>query len=138
VSQALSTGPAGAYQVQAAIAALHAEATSTAETDWPQIVGLYEALERIAPNPMVSLNRAVAVGMASGPQAGLALVDELAGGPLAGHHRVAAVRAHLLERAGEHAEAARAYREAAANATNQAEQRFLTLRASAADRASQL
>ncbi|MCW2550189.1 MAG: polymerase subunit sigma-24 [Mycobacterium sp.] len=138
VSQALSTGPAGAYQVQAAIAALHAEATSTAETDWPQIVGLYEALERIAPNPMVSLNRAVAVGMASGPQAGLALVDELAGGPLGGHHRVAAVRAHLLERAGEHAEAARAYREAAANATNQAEQRFLTLRASAADRASQL
>jgi RNA polymerase sigma factor (sigma-70 family) len=138
VSQALSTGPAGAYQVQAAIAALHAEAPSTADTDWPQIVGLYEALERIAPNPMVSLNRAVAVGMASGPQAGLALVDELAGGPLAGHHRVAAVRAHLLERAGEHAEAARAYREAAANATNQAEQRFLTLRATLADRASQL
>jgi RNA polymerase sigma factor (sigma-70 family) len=138
VSQALSTGPAGAYQVQAAIAALHAEAPNTAETDWPQIVGLYEALERIAPNPMVSLNRAVAVGMASGPQAGLTLVDELAGGPLAEHHRVAAVRAHLLERAGDPAAAARAYREAAARATNQAEQRFLTLRAALAERASQL
>jgi RNA polymerase sigma factor (sigma-70 family) len=132
VSHALSTGPAGAYQVQAAIAALHAEAPSTEATDWAQIVGLYEALERIAPNPMVSLNRAVAVAMATGPEAGLALVKELSVGPLADHHRLAAVRAHLLELTQDWAGAAAAYREAAAHATNQAEQRFLALRATRA------
>jgi RNA polymerase sigma factor (sigma-70 family) len=134
VTQALSTGPAGPYQVQAAIAALHAEAPSSAETDWAQIVGLYEALERMSPNPMAALNRAVAVAMASGPEAGLTLVKELAEGPLAGHHRVAAVRAHLLELIGDRAGAAISFREAAGRATNQAEQRFLLLRANQAER----
>ena len=129
VTRALSTGPAGPYQVQAAIAAVHAEAPTSEATDWVQVVGLYDALERLAPNPMASLNRAVAVGMARGPQAGLALVEELAAGPLAGHHRLAAVRAHLLERAGDQVQAAGAYRTAARFATNVREQRFLAQRA---------
>jgi predicted RNA polymerase sigma factor len=88
----------------------------------------------MSPNPMAALNRAVAVGMASGPQAGLAMVDKLAAGPLAGHHRLAAVRAHLLELAGDRPGASIAYREAAGKATNQAEQRFLLLRAGQAER----
>lgn len=126
---ALRSGPVGPYQVQAAIAALHAEAPSTEDTDWTEIVGLYDVLQRIAPNPVVALNRAVAVGMSEGPAAGLALLDDLAAGPLAGHHRLDAVRAHLLERSGDPSAAAASYRAAASTATNLAEQRFLALRA---------
>jgi predicted RNA polymerase sigma factor len=125
VTHALSTAPVGPYQVQAAIAAVHAEAPSADDTDWPQILGLYELLERLAPGPVVTLNRAVALGMVRGPAAGLALLDELAAGPLAGHHRLLAVRAHLLERAGAPRAAARAWREAARLAGSLPEQRFL-------------
>jgi len=127
ITATLTNNPAGPYQVQAAIAAVHAEAPSNDDTDWPQIAGLYAVLERLAPNPVVTLNRAVAVGMARGPQAGLALLDELTES-LAGHHRLAAVRAYLLERAGQQ-QAAAEYRAAARLATNLAEQRHLTLRA---------
>lgn len=126
---ALRTGPVGPYQLQAAIAALHAEEPTSEDTDWAEVVGLYDLLHRIAPNPVVALNRAVAVGMRDGPAAGLALLADLAAGPLAGHHRLDAVRAHLLERAGDRPAAAAYYRAAALKATNLAEQRFLTLRA---------
>ena len=130
VAATLPSGPIGPYQVQAAIAAVHDEAPSTDETDWAQIRGLYDVLERIAPNPMVTLNRAVAVAMVEGPAAGLAAVDELAvGGPLADHHRVAAVRAHLLELAGDEAAARDEYRRAARLTTSRPEQRYLDDRA---------
>lgn len=129
VVDALTNGPAGPYALQAAIAAVHAEAPSSAQTDWAQVVGLYDALQRVALSPVADLNRAVAVGMAQGPAAGLAVLDTLADGPLAAHHRLAAVRAHLLEAAGDHAGAARSYQEAAQLATNTREQRFLALRA---------
>jgi predicted RNA polymerase sigma factor len=100
------------------------------ETDWAQILGLYDVLERIAPNPMVTLNRAVAVAMVEGPAAGLGAVDELTvGGPLADHHRVAAVRAHLLELAGDQAAARDEYRRAARLTTSRPEQRYLDDRA---------
>ncbi|MGI8535033.1 MAG: RNA polymerase sigma factor [Mycobacteriales bacterium] len=129
VVDALTAGPAGPYALQAAIAAVHAEAPSSAQTDWAQVVGLYDVLQRVAPSPVAELNRAVAVGMAQGPAAGLAVLDALADGPLTAHHRLAAVRAHLLEAAGDHAGAARAYRDAARRAINTREQRFLALRA---------
>jgi RNA polymerase sigma factor (sigma-70 family) len=127
---ALPTGRIGPYQLQAAIAAVHDEAPSTDETDWVQILGLYDLLDRIAPNPMVSLNRAVAVAMVRGPAPGLALLDELAtDGRLVDHHRLAAARAHLLERLGD-LEAARAeYRRAARLTTSRPEQRHLDARA---------
>ena len=101
--------PIGPYQLQAAIAAVHDEAARAEDTDWPQIVALYELLERIAPNPMVTLNHAVAVAMVRGPQAGLDLLDHARRRrpASAGHHRLDAVRAHLLEMAGD-AAAARA------------------------------
>jgi predicted RNA polymerase sigma factor len=130
VVEALTAGPAGSYALQAAIAAVHAQAPSSERTDWAQVVGLYDALHRLAPNPVVELNRAVAVGMAHGPAAGLAALATLTGGPLAGHHRLAAVQAHLLEAAGDEAAAAERYRTAARLATNAREQRFLALRAS--------
>jgi predicted RNA polymerase sigma factor len=117
--------------VQAAIAAVHAEAPDAEATDWPQILRLYEILERLAPNPVATLNRAVAVGMVRGPRAGLDLLRELESGVLAGHHRLAAVRAHLLERAGDVREAAVAYREAARLAGSVPEQRFLLAKAAA-------
>lgn len=129
VLDALTAGPAGPYVLQAAISAVHAEAPNSEQTDWTQVVGLYDALQRVAPSPVAELNRAVAVGMAQGPTAGLAVLDTLADGPLATHHRLAAVRAHLLEAAGDHLAAARAYREAAHRATNTREQRFLALQA---------
>ena len=129
ITRALATRPLGPYQVQAAIAALHDEAPSAEATDWPQILALYEILERLAPNPVTTLNRAVAVGMVRGPRAGLALLRELEPGVLAGNHRLLAVRAHLLERAGEAAAAAGAYREAARLAGSRPEQRFLVQRA---------
>lgn len=125
--QALSTGAVGPYQVQAAIAALHDEASSAQATDWPQIAALYTLLERMMPGPMVTLNRAVAVGMVSGPQAGLDLLEDL--DTLADHHRLHAVRAHLLHRAGRPVEARAAFELAARLSTNTAERYYLTTRA---------
>src|SRR5438094_3848177 len=100
VTAALANGVVGEYQVQALIAAAHDGAESVEDTDWPQILALYGLLERMTGNPMVALNRAVAAAMAEGPAAGLALLDEL-DSRLPGHHRLAAVRAHLLEMAGD-------------------------------------
>ena len=103
VTAALPRGPTGPYQLQAAIAAVHDEAPSAAETDWPQIVALYEVLMRVDAGPVVALNHAVAVAMAQGPAAGLALVEELAADErIADDHRLFAVRGHLLELTGEH------------------------------------
>ncbi len=130
ITATLRRAPIGPYQVQAAIAALHAEAAGTDETDWPQIVALYELLARLAPNPMITLNHAVALAMAHGPGAGLAKLDELPGdGPLAGHHRLDAVRAHLLELAGDPAAAQEHYRAAARRTTSLPERRYLEARA---------
>jgi RNA polymerase sigma factor (sigma-70 family) len=130
VSDALARTTLGPYQLQAAIAAVHAGAEDGEATDWPQIVVLYELLERVAPNPMVTLNHAVAVGMADGPRAGLAMLDRVAGDDrLAGHHRVSAVRAHLLEMAGERDAARDAYRSAARRTTSLPERRYLEGRA---------
>jgi RNA polymerase sigma factor (sigma-70 family) len=132
VTAALRKRPLGPYQLQAAIAAVHAEARSAAGTDWPQVLGLYEVLERLAPNPVVTLNKAVALGMARGPRAGLALLDTLERDPrLAGSHRLAAVRGDLLERAGDRAGASAAFAEAARRADSLPEQRFLAARAAA-------
>jgi len=137
VSGALASGPVGPFQLQAAIAAVHAEAPSAPETDWRQITALYELLERIAPNPVFTLNRAVALGMLRGPEAGLALLAEVErDGRLARSHRVAAVRAHLLDRAGEHAAAADAYETAARLTTSLPERQYLQRRALAARRVS--
>jgi RNA polymerase sigma factor (sigma-70 family) len=130
VTGALASAPIGPYQLQAAIAAVHDEAPSFEETDWDQILGLYELLERLAPGPMVELNRIVAVAMVHGPEAGLGQLTEAETSPgLAGHHRLDAVRAHLLELAGQ-TEAARAsYQLAARRTLSLAERRYLTSRA---------
>jgi RNA polymerase sigma-70 factor, ECF subfamily len=117
----------GPYQVQAAIAACHARAERAADTDWPQIAALYGRLTELVPSPVVRLNRAVAVAMAHGPEAGLALVDAL-GDDLPGYRHVPATRADLLRRLGRHAEAAEAYREALSLTESEAERRFLTRR----------
>ncbi|MBT1095658.1 RNA polymerase sigma factor [Streptomyces sp. Tu102] len=128
VTRALTRGPAGPYQLRAAIAAVHDEAPSAQETDWEEILGLYDVLVRIVPGPVERLNRAVAVAMARGPRAGLAelasLEDELGAG-----HRLDAVRGHLLERAGAHDEARAAYEAAAAKTLSLPEQRYLHARA---------
>jgi RNA polymerase sigma factor (sigma-70 family) len=130
VSATLGRGRIGPYQLQAAIAALHDEAATAAATDWPQILALYEVLERVSPGPVVTLNKAVAVGMARGPLAGLATLGALDGDErMAGNHRVESVRGHLLERAGDRAAAHAAYVKAAAMTTSVPEQRYLTLRA---------
>jgi RNA polymerase sigma factor (sigma-70 family) len=122
----------GPYQLQAAIAAVHDEAAGAAGTDWPQILGLYELLARLAPGPMVTLNHAVALAMVAGPRAGLELLAPLAGDErIARHHRLAAVRGHLLELAGEPAAAREAYRQAARRTTSRPEQRYLEHRAAA-------
>jgi RNA polymerase sigma-70 factor, ECF subfamily len=126
---ALRRGEPGPYQVQAAIAACHATAPSADATDWAQIAALYGTLARMTRSPVVELNRAVAVAMADGPQAGLRLVDELAGsGALDGYHLLAATRADLLRRAGRRADAADAYRTARDLATNDADRRYLSRR----------
>jgi RNA polymerase sigma factor (sigma-70 family) len=123
-------GPLGPYQVQAAIAAVHAEAPTAEATDWRQIVALYGVLERLAPGPMVALNRAAAIAMVEGPEAGLKLLDELARDErLTGHHRLAAVRAHLLERAGDRPGAAASFRAAARFTTSLPERRYLEAQA---------
>src|SRR6185295_8081027 len=106
VGAALAHGTPGPYQLQAAIAAVHDEAPTTEATDWAQILSLYGLLLRLSDNPMVALNHAVALAMVEGPAAGLARLDELAADPrLAEHHRLDAVRAHLLERSGHRAAA---------------------------------
>ncbi|WP_169948596.1 RNA polymerase sigma factor [Microbispora sp. H11081] len=129
LDDALARRRSGPYQVQAAIAACHATALDPDDTDWPQIAGLYARLARLAPSPVVELNRAVAVAMADGPLAGLRLVDTLrADGRLAGHHLLAATRADLLRRLGRTAEAAQSYEEALALAPTDAERRYLTRR----------
>jgi predicted RNA polymerase sigma factor len=130
VEQTLASARLGPYQLQAAIAAVHAEAPRAEDTDWPQIVALYELLERLGPNPMVTLNHAVALAMVRGPQAGLDLLATLDGDErMARHHRLPAVRAHLLEMAGELDPAREAYREAARRTTSLPEQRYLEARA---------
>ncbi|WP_432866117.1 RNA polymerase sigma factor [Microbispora rosea] len=130
--KAALAGPAlGPYQLQAAIAATHADAATAAETDWPQVHALYLILERIAPNPMVTLNRAIALAEIEGPEAGLALLSTLDGDErLAGHHRLLSVRAHLLEKTGDRAGAYEHYRRAAKATASMAEQRYLQSRAS--------
>ena len=126
LDRALAMGRAGPYQVQAAIAACHATAADAGSTDWPQIAVLYGELLRMAPSPGVELNRAVAVAMAEGIPAGLALVDELAGsGRLDGYHLLSATRADLLRRDGRLADAAAAYEEALRLAPTDAERRYL-------------
>jgi RNA polymerase sigma factor (sigma-70 family) len=130
VSRALATAPIGPYQLQAAIAAVHDEAARFEDTDWPQILGLYDLLARVAPGPMVALNRIVAVAMVHGPAAGLRQLAAAESKPsLAGHHRVAAVRAHLLELAGDREAARRLYRDAARRTLSIPEQRYLESRA---------
>jgi RNA polymerase sigma factor (sigma-70 family) len=130
ISATLASAPIGPYQLQAAIAAVHAEAARAEDTDWRQILGLYELLHRLAPGPMITLNRLVAVAMVHGPQAGLDRLAEVEADPgLAGHHRVAAVRAHLLDLAGDRPAARAQYRLAARSTLNLAEQRYLESRA---------
>ncbi|MFJ9537971.1 RNA polymerase sigma factor [Streptomyces sp. NPDC101225] len=130
ITEALSRCAAGPYQVRAAIAAVHDEAPSAAETDWRQILGLYDVLVRQVPGPVERLNRAVAVAMVDGPRAGLAELDLL--GPEPGH-RLDAARGHLLERAGDPAGARRAYESAAAQTLSLPEQRYLRARAARLD-----
>jgi RNA polymerase sigma factor (sigma-70 family) len=130
VTVALASAPLGPYQLQAAIAALHAEAPTAADTDWRQILHLYDLLERFEPGPMAALNRAVAVAEVHGPAAGLEVLGELEGDRrLRGNHRLQAVRAHLLERAGDEAGARDAYRAAARLTTSVPEGRYLEGRA---------
>jgi RNA polymerase sigma factor (sigma-70 family) len=130
ISAALARAPIGPYQVQAAIAAVHDEAARAQDTDWPQIVALYEVLERLTPGPMVTLNRAVAIGMVRGPRAGLEVLSGVDGDHrLAGNHRAEVVRAHLLEMAGDHATARDCYQRAARLTTSTPEQRYLQARA---------
>ncbi|MCX5386986.1 RNA polymerase sigma factor [Streptomyces sp. NBC_00083] len=128
ITAALPRGPVGPYQVQAAIAAVHDEASTAAQTDWPQILALYGVLARISDNPLITLNRAVATAMVDGPTAGLAL---LADPPpaLAGHHRLFAVRGHLHELAGDPESAVADYRTAAHRTASLPERHHLSLRA---------
>jgi RNA polymerase sigma-70 factor (ECF subfamily) len=126
VEEALRGGR-GPYALQAAVAALHCQAARAEDTDWPQILGLYDLLERLTPSAVVSLNRAVAVAMVLGPQAGLEIVDALAAN-LADYHLLHAARADLLRRLGSFGEAAESYRNALALATNETERRYLDRR----------
>ncbi|MGA3236756.1 MAG: RNA polymerase sigma factor [Bryobacteraceae bacterium] len=128
VVEALRGGP-GPFALQAAIAALHCQAARAEDTDWPQILRLYDVLERVQPSPIVSLNRAVAVAMVEGPQPALAIVDSLAAsGDLDGYHLLHAARADLLRRAGSSVAAAESYTRALALVTNGSERRFLERR----------
>ncbi|HEY3493356.1 MAG TPA: sigma-70 family RNA polymerase sigma factor [Polyangiaceae bacterium] len=130
VSRALRRGAAGAYQIQAAIAAVHDEALRAEDTDWPQILGLYGLLLRMSDNPMVVLNHAVAAAMVHGPEHGLELLTALDADPrLASHYRLAAVRGHLHERAGDSAAAVAAYRSAAAGTSSIPERNYLLMKA---------
>jgi len=130
ISEALPKGRVGAYQLQAAIAAIHDEAARVEDTDWREILALYQVLEKMTENPMVVLNQAVAFAMVNGPRAGLELLDRLASDPrLSGHHRLDAVRAHLFELAGDREAAIASYRMAASRTTSLPEQRYLVTRA---------
>jgi RNA polymerase sigma factor (sigma-70 family) len=130
LTRSLGTTPIGPYQLQAAIAAVHDEAPSAGETDWPQILALYDVLERVLPGPVVTLNRAVAVAMVHGPRAGLAVLGTLdTDERMAHNHRVHAVRGHLLELAGDSAAAREAYQQAARMTASLPEQHYLSLRA---------
>jgi RNA polymerase sigma factor (sigma-70 family) len=131
-TEAMAGHPLGEYALQAAIAAVHDRAPSSAATDWRQVLALYEALEQLSGNPVVSLNKAVAVAMVHGPAAALDLLAALDGGPLAQSHRLEAVRAHLHEMTGDLSAAAAAYVRAAERTTNLAERDYLTLRAAQA------
>jgi RNA polymerase sigma factor (sigma-70 family) len=128
VDEAVSRGAVGEYQLQAAIAAVHARAATAGETDWRQIVGLYELLEQMTGNPIVTINRAVAVAMVDGPETGLIVLDTV-DERLNGHYRVDAVRAHLHELAGDDHAAIAHYRTAASRTTNLPEQRYLAKQA---------
>ncbi|MFC4942469.1 RNA polymerase sigma factor [Pseudonocardia sp. GCM10023141] len=130
ISAALAAAPLGPYQLQAAIAAVHAEAACDADTDWAQVVELYRMLDVLAPNPVVTLNRAVAVAKVEGPRSGLALLEPLAADDrTAQHHRLHAVRGHLLELAGDKDAAREAFREAARRTSSLPERRYLEGRA---------
>jgi RNA polymerase sigma-70 factor (ECF subfamily) len=126
---ALRHGQAGPYQLQAAIAACHTAAADVDDTDWTEIAALYELLAKVMPSPVVALNRAVAIAMSQGCDAGLAVVDELeASGELTAYHLLYATRADLLRRLGRASEAAQAYRRALELAGSDAERRFLRRR----------
>jgi len=130
ISAALPGGEVGPYQLQAAIAAVHDQARTMADTDWPQILALYDLLELAAPNPFTALNRAVAVAMVHGPETGLRVLADLAADKrMAQHHRLIAARAHLRELAGDREAAAADYRQAARLATSLPERRYLTAKA---------
>lgn len=127
---ALPKSSVGPYQLQAAIAAVHDEAARAEDTDWPQILALYDLLKRMSDNPMVILNHAIATAMVHGPKKGLELMDELKGDPrIAEHHRMDAVRAHLLEMAGDLEAAAKCYRAAAGKTANLPERNYLLMQA---------
>ena len=130
ITETLSRGSIGAYQLQAAIAALHDEAARTEDTDWPHILALYGLLKRMSDNPMVTLNHAIAAAMVHGAAAGLELLKTLdADARLAGHYRLDAVRAHLLEMFGDHEAAVAHYQAAAGRTTSIPERNYLTMRA---------
>ncbi|MGW2559152.1 RNA polymerase sigma factor [Streptomyces sp. NPDC001514] len=130
ITRALPRGRLGPYQVQAAVAAVHDEARTVEETDWPQILALYGVLEQLSDNPFYSLNRAVAAAMVHGPEAGLRLLDAMeTDARLTGHHRLHVVRAHLLEMAGEREAAVENYRAAASRTPSLPERHYLTIRA---------
>ncbi|MGA8812827.1 MAG: sigma-70 family RNA polymerase sigma factor [Candidatus Sulfotelmatobacter sp.] len=130
LTAALAKGAVGLYQLQAAIAAVHDEAERVEDTDWPQILALYELLKRVAPSPMVTLNHAIAAAMVHGPAKGLELLRALDCDPrIAGHYRLDAVRAHLFERMGDHEAAIKHYRIAAARTTSIPEQNYLMTQA---------
>jgi RNA polymerase sigma factor (sigma-70 family) len=136
VTNALSQGSIGAYQLQAAIAAVHDEATRAEDTDWPQIAALYNLLERMSDNPMVRLNRAIAVAMVDGPEKGLQLLEPLdRDDRIADHHRLHAVRGHLFERAGDSGKAFEHYRAAASRTASVPERDYLLAKASKLDAA---
>ena len=130
LTAALSKGSIGAYQLQAAVAAVHDEAARAEDTDWPQILALYELLKYMSDNPMVMLNHAIAAAMVHGPSKGLELLKALdSDARLAGHHRLDAVRAHLQEMAGDHETAIKHYRIAAARTTSIPERNYLVTQA---------
>jgi len=130
LTAALSKGSIGAYQLQAAIAAVHDEAARAADTDWPQILALYELLKRMSDNPMVALNHAIAVAMVHGPSKGLELLGALdSDARMAGYHRLESVRAHLLEMAGDQESAVAHYRLAAGLTTSTPERDYLMTQA---------
>lgn len=130
LTAALSKGSVGLYQLQAAISAVHDEAPRAEDTDWPQILGLYELLKRVSPSPMVTLNHAIAAAMVHGPAKGLELLKALdSDARLSGHYRLDAVRAHLLEMIGDYESAMKHYRIAAGRTTSIPEQNYLMTQA---------